>query len=275
MKISVVTPTFEAAATVLTCCKSVRWQNREMGSGKRFELEHIVVDGKSNDGTIEIVETFETVNRCVSEPDHGIYDAMNKGVRMADGDVVAILNADDFYVTNDVLVKVADVLDSTGADSCYGNVVYVGAEDPTRPKRVWRAGDFLRGRFRHGWMPPHPAFFVRRSCYERYGVFRLDVGTAADYEMMVRLLVQKKVSSVWIPDLWVAVRAGGASNGSIRARLRANRMDRMAWSVNGLLPWPWMRAMKPLRKLPQYARPRQLEVGEALERCWHTLRTVS
>lgn len=252
MKVSIVTPTFKAAKTLLTCCESVSRQCRMTAKGTPIEVEHILVDGKSEDGSVEIAQGFGTIKKILSEPDYGVYDGMNKGVRLADGDVIGILNADDFYVTRDVLSMVVDALEHSGAETCYGNVVYVDPQKPTRSRRVWHAGRFRRARFYHGWMPPHPAFFVRRSCYERFGLFRLDMGTAADYELMLRLLVREKVSCVWVPNLWVAMRAGGASNASWRSHLEANRMDRRAWRVNGLIPTPGFRIKKPARKVAQF-----------------------
>ena len=118
--------------------------------------------------------------------------------------------------------------------------------------RHWQSGAFKRDRFKWGWMPPHPTFFVRRSVYERFGLFRLDMGSAADYELMLRLLFRHRITAAYIPEVLVRMRAGGVSNASLANRLRANRMDRLAWAVNGLAPYPWTLMLKPLRKLPQF-----------------------
>ena len=135
-----------------------------------------------------------------------------------------------------------------------GDLVYVDANDTDRVVRYWRSGDFALHKFYWGWMPPHPTFFVRREVYERCGLFNPDLGTAADYELMLRFLVRYKITSAYLSEIIIKMRSGGASNASLINRLRANRMNRMAWKVNGLRPYPWTLWMKPLRKIPQYFR---------------------
>ena len=122
----------------------------------------------------------------------------------------------------------------------------------SRIKRYWRAGDYDAGRFYWGWMPPHPTFFVRRSVYEKHGLFNLELGSAADYELMLRFLLKNNVSTAYIPEVLVKMRMGGKSNASFMNRYRANRNDKLAWEVNGLRPYPWTFMLKPLRKIPQY-----------------------
>lgn len=215
--------------------------------------EHIVIDGGSTDGTAEIVgRSGDAVARFVSEPDDGIYDAMNKGIALATGEVVGILNADDLYADDRVLSDVAKVFEDPSVDSCYGDLVYVDPSDTGRVVRTWRAGSYRKKLFYRGWMPPHPTFFVRRAVYERFGLFNLSLGSAADYELMLRFLLRHGISTVYIPRVLVRMRAGGVSNLSLGNRLRANRMDRMAWKVNGLALRPWTILMKPVRKIPQF-----------------------
>lgn len=215
--------------------------------------EHLVIDGGSTDGTAEIVGRFgDAVARFISEPDDGIYDAMNKGIALATGEVVGILNADDLYADDRVLPDVAKVFEDPSVDSCYGDLVYVEPSDTRRVVRTWRAGAFRKDLFYQGWMPPHPTFFVRRAVYDKFGLFNLSLGFAADYELMLRFLLRHGISTVYIPRVLVRMRAGGVSNLSLRNRLRANRMDRKAWKVNGLAPRPWTILMKPVRKIPQF-----------------------
>lgn len=245
--ISIITATCNAAATVADCLESV--------SSQTWPSEHIIIDGVSSDNTMEIVRRMSPAARTVSEPDRGIYDAMNKGIMLAAGDVIGILNADDFYASPRVLEKVARIFEDPAVMSCYGDLEYIsraagGAE--SKVIRYWKAGRFTPGSWRWGWMAPHPTFFVRRSVYEQYGFFSLELGSAADYELMLRLLVKERITSSYIPEVLVRMRSGGASNHSLGARLAANRMDRMAWVVNGLVPYPWTMLMKPLRKLPQW-----------------------
>ncbi len=227
------------------------------------------MDAASTDSTSAVARQFPTVTKIVSEPDNGIYDGMNKALAYATGDIVGILNADDFYFNSDTLGLLVDVMSNTSVDACFGGVVYVDADRPTRVFRVWRAHDYKATRFRHGWMPAHPAFFVRRSCYETLGGFREDLGSAGDYELMLRFLLCGNLNAVAVPDLWVAMRSGGASNASFSARLKANKMDRAAWRINGLHPWPWMRIAKPVRKLPQFFASSGSELNYSVKGFWH------
>jgi glycosyltransferase len=243
--VSIITVAFNAAPTIAWCIESVQAQS--------FPAEHIIIDGGSTDGTLEVVERYRHgVARVVSEPDRGIYDAMNKGIALATGEVIGILNADDFYAGQNVLAKVAAILSDKRIDSCYGDLVYVHQANPAQVTRRWKSVSFLGKSFYWGWMPPHPTFFVRRHVYEKYGTFNLALGSAADYELMLRLLVKHKLIAAYIPEVLVRMRAGGVSSASLRNRLKANRMDRKAWAINGLTPYPWTTAMKPLRKLGQY-----------------------
>jgi glycosyltransferase len=294
LKISIITTTFNGAATIRDCLESIIEQTHP-------NVEHIVVDAASTDGTLDILEEYKKDSRqsavevsaslrlsgsrqykegefrMISEPDNGIYDGMNKGLRLATGDVVGILNADDFYFGPDVLGKVAGVFEDLGVDSCYGDLVYVAegkkscqssavsyqsksqgtTSQDFRVVRYWKSGPFDYRKFWWGWMPPHPTFFVRRSVYERYGYFNLEMGTAADYELMLRFLVKHRITAAYLSEILIQMRSGGASNVTLAARLRANRMDRKAWEVNGLKPYPWTLMMKPLRKVGQWvSRPR-------------------
>jgi glycosyltransferase len=243
MRISVVTVVRNGAATIRDCLDSVQRQT--------VRAEHVVWDGGSTDGTDELVRRSPDVH-LHQGADAGIYDAMNKGIALATGDVVGTLNADDAYADETCLERVAEALGRSGADSCYGDLVYVDAKDPSRVRRTWRSGAYSPESFYWGWMPPHPTFFVRRGVYERFGAFDTGLGTASDYELMLRLLLRHGISSVYIPQVLVRMRMGGASNASLLGRLRANRMDRRAWRVNGLKAYPWTTVAKPLRKVGQF-----------------------
>jgi glycosyltransferase len=190
----------------------------------------------------------------LEESPTGIYPAINAGIRAATGSIVGVLNADDLYAAPRVLEQVHAVFDDPKVDACYGDLCYVDQRDTGRVVRYWRAGSFSRSRFRHGWMPPHPTFFLRRCMYEEHGLYRTDLGTAADYELMLRMLYKHQVRAVYLPEVLVHMRAGGASNASLGARLAAHRMDREAWRTNDLRPYPWTLAAKPLRKLNQWWR---------------------
>ena len=211
------------------------------------------MDGASQDDTAKVIErNRDRLSMVISEPDQGIYDAMNKGLALARGEVVGFLNADDFYPEPDVLEAVVSTFDDPAVDACYGDLRYVYSGDPSRTVRYWKSGTYARARFYHGWMPPHPAFFVRRRILKAHGGFNTALGSAADYELMLRLLVKHGIPTTYIPRVIVHMRTGGISNASIGNRLRANRMDRLAWRVNGLRPYPWTLLAKPLRKLGQW-----------------------
>jgi glycosyltransferase len=245
LKISVITATYNSAATVRDTLTSVRQQDYT-------DVEHIIVDGRSSDGTLEIVANFPHIARIVSEKDNGIYDAMNKGIRMATGEVIGILNSDDIYIDCSVLSAVAKAFADPAVMTVYADLQYVYPDNLDRVKRTWITGPFRKNSFYYGWMPPHPTFFVRKEVYGRIGLFNTDLRTAADYELMLRILVKHGVPTFYIPRVIVKMRAGGMSNASLRNRLRANREDRLAWKMNGLKPYFFTIYLKPLRKITQF-----------------------
>jgi glycosyltransferase involved in cell wall biosynthesis len=245
MKFSIITATFNSAATVRDTLTSIRQQDYP-------EIEHIIVDGLSSDDTLDIVAAFPHVERVLSEKDKGIYDAMNKGIRLATGDVIGILNSDDVYTDAAVLSAVATAFSDPAVMTVYADLQYVHPDDPGRIQRTWTTGPFRKGNFYYGWMPPHPTFFVRREVYAKTGLFNTDLQSAADYELMLRILLKHGLSAHYIPRVIVKMRAGGMSNASLRNRLRANKEDRLAWKLNGLRPYFFTLYLKPLRKITQF-----------------------
>jgi len=245
IKISIVTATYNAADTVAVSIGSVR--------GQGIDVEHIIIDGGSTDSTIEILNPYQdSIKYFISEADEGIYEALNKGLNLATGEIIGILHADDYYPSNDVLKTVLHVFEDTSIDACYGDLIYVDQNDTSKIVRNWQSLEYDENRFYWGWMPPHPTFFVRRSVYEKFGIFREDIGTAADYEIMLRFLLKHKIKAKYIPKVLVHMRTGGISNRSLKNRIKANRMDRRAWEVNNLTPYPWTLWVKPLRKIGQW-----------------------
>jgi len=243
--LSIITVTYNSADTLANCIDSVYSQTQP--------AEHIIIDGASSDATPVILDQYKDhLAQIVSEPDRGMYDGLNKGIKLAMGEIIGLLHADDFYPSNDVLEKVIDAFKDTDVEACYGDLVYVDSMDIEKVVRYWRSGDYDPQKFFNGWMPPHPTLFVRRSIYEKYGFFNLELGSAADYELMLRFLLKYKIKTAYIPEILVHMRTGGMSNASIRNRLKANRMDRKAWEVNDLQPYPWTMIAKPLRKLKQW-----------------------
>lgn len=244
--ITIVTTVFNGAATIASCLESIDCQSHKC-------FEHVIIDAKSTDTTLDVISKHSNEYRSVvSEKDYGIYDGMNKGISQATGEVVGILNADDFYATPYILEKVARVFEDPSIDACFGDLCYVDCHDSSKIVRYWRSNAYDLQKFYWGWMPPHPTFFVRRAAYERFGLFNLELGSAADYELMLRFLVRHRLNTAYIPKLLVKMRNGGVSNATLTSRLRANRMDRKAWSVNDLRPYPWTLTLKPLRKLSQW-----------------------
>lgn len=242
--VSIITTTLNSSRTIRHTLKSVQEQN--------YPVEHIIIDGASTDNTVEIVNSFPHVKTIITEPDTGIYDAMNKGIRLASGNIVGILNSDDFYPTDGIIRKIAKNFIKYDMDSCYGDLQYVDELDTSKIVRNWKSGSFNRDSFIKGWMPPHPTFFVKKQVYENYGLFDLDLKSSADYEMMLRLLFKHKISTHYIPDILVKMRMGGQSNVSISNRLKANKEDKLAWLKNGLKPKFYTTLLKPIRKITQF-----------------------
>ncbi|HTQ65524.1 MAG TPA: glycosyltransferase family 2 protein [Puia sp.] len=245
MKVSIITATYNSAATVNNTLSCIQFQDHP-------DIEHIIVDGLSSDDTLKIVNRFPHIAKIISEKDEGIYDAMNKGIRCASGEIIGILNSDDVYTDEHVLSTIASVFENKEIDACYADLQYVRQNDSSKIVRTWKSGYFSGDSFYWGWMPPHPTFFVRRSVYEKVGLFNTMLKSAADYEMMLRILVKYKITVHYIPKVIVKMSTGGMSNVSVRNRIKANQEDRLAWKLNGLRPYFFTLYLKPLRKVSQF-----------------------
>ena len=258
MTITILTAARDAAATLPDCLRSVAAQKLPEG----LLVHHRVLDGGSTDGSIQLLESWAAAGlprSFRSERDGGFYEALNRAIRETDSEIVGILNADDFYFDDQVLARVAEAFEDRSISGVYGDLVYVDASsslEDWRVRRYWRAGRYRPSSFRWGWMPPHPTVFVREAVYESFGGFRLDFGSSADYEWLLRVMAKGATPFHYLPRILVAMRQGGMSNRSTAARLAAHRNDRRAWTVNGMRPLPWTSFLKPLRKIPQWiARP--------------------
>ncbi len=245
MLISIITATYNSEATIADTLQSVQQQSYN-------NIEHVIVDGLSTDQTIEIVKKHNHIGPIIQEKDKGIYDAMNKGITIATGDIIGILNSDDFYADNTIIEKVMDVFATTNCDAVYGDLVYVDANDTSKIVRTWRSGSYKRQKFLYGWMPPHPTFFVKKSVYEKFGVFNLQLWGAADYEIMLRFLYKHHLAASYLPTICVHMRSGGQSNATVANRIRANKEDRKAWEINGIKPNRFTLFLKPTRKVAQF-----------------------
>jgi glycosyltransferase len=244
MKVSIITATYNSAATIADTVRSIRKQTHG-------NIEHIIIDGTSKDETLSIVRSLHN-GIIISEKDKGIYDAMNKGIAIAKGDIIGILNSDDFYPSDSIIEKIVMLFNTTDCDAVYGDLLYVDGNNVEKVKRRWVSGSYNRNNFLYGWMPPHPAFFIRKKCYEQFGVFKLNLGSAADYELMLRMLYRHKIKASYLPEEIVHMRTGGVSNQTIKNRILANKNDRMAWKENGIRPYFFTLYLKPLRKIFQF-----------------------
>ncbi len=244
MKVSVITVCYNSASTIEDTIKSVLRQNYE-------DLEYIVIDGASTDGTLDILHQYKSeIKHLISEPDEGMYYALNKGIKIATGDIIAFLHADDIYAFPEVISGVAEQMKN--ADALYGDLVYVKQSKVNKISRYWKSGSYLPGSFNWGWMPPHPSFFVRKEVYNKFGTFNTQLHSAADYELMLRFIHKNGIEPVYWPEVLVKMRSGGKSNATLVNRLQANKEDKKAWELNGLSPFFFTLWIKPLRKIPQY-----------------------
>jgi glycosyltransferase involved in cell wall biosynthesis len=246
MKVTIITVTYNSAKYLQDCIESVINQSYA-------NIEHILIDAASTDNTINIIKSFEgKIAKWVSEPDKGMYDAINKGMAMATGDVIGILNSDDILASNDVIEHIVSCFIENKADSVYGDLVYVDQINTRKVIRFWKGFTYKRYRFVYGWMPAHPTFYFKKDLLQHLGGYESHYFTAADYEFMARYLYRYRISAVYIPKLIVKMRIGGQSNRNLMSRLRANRRDYLAMKVNEI-PFPHIASiLKPLIKLKQY-----------------------
>jgi glycosyltransferase involved in cell wall biosynthesis len=249
LKFSLVTVSFNSAATIRDTIESVIGQTHR-------DIEYLVIDGGSSDSTVEIVNEYrDGIAGFVSEKDKGIYDAMNKGIRRATGDVIAFINSDDFYADAGAIARVNQVFETTGTDCVFADLDYVHREDTKRVIREWRSKPYRQGAFRAGWHPAHPTFFARREVFGKFGGFDEEFRISADYELMLRFLEAKGVRSVYLPSVLVKMRDRGESNRSIANVVKANLECYRSFRKNGLRVSPWVMIRKPLSKFAQLWAP--------------------
>jgi len=216
MKVSIITVVLNNAEYIEACIQSVINQDYE-------NIEYIVIDGGSTDGTIDVIKKYEeNINVWISEPDDGIYYAMNKGIKIASGDVIGFLNADDVYYDSDVLEKILSVMKNSDTDACYSDLLYVDNNNLNKVVRYWHSKEFQTGFFKKGWVPAHPTFFARKIIYDTYGTFDLKYKLAADYELMARFLEHHKIRVKYVPMVSVKMRVGGATNKSLANIINQN-----------------------------------------------------
>ena len=231
MKASIITVVYNGRDYIESAIQSVLRQTYK-------NIEYLIIDGGSTDGTVDIIKRYrDQISKFISEKDDGLYDAMNKGIKMATGDIIGTLNSDDFYADNSVIERVVEAIEREQADVLWGDLVYVKAGNESKTTRVWKSSVYEPGKFQKGWMPPHPTFFVRKSVYDRFGLFRTDFKIAADYELMLRFLEKNKIKGVYLPVVLVKMRTGGKTGKgvfNIKNIIRYKLEDYRAWKINDL-----------------------------------------
>lgn len=246
MKVTIITVVFNCGSYIEDCIRSVISQ-------QYTDIEYIVIDGFSTDGTFDIVNRYQAhISHCISEPDEGMYHALNKGISMATGELVGILNADDFLQDSQVVTELVRCVRENDCDAVYGNLHYVKRRDPTIISRKWISKSAVLRDFEKGWMPAHPTLFIKRIYFDLYGNYAVNLGTAADYELILRFLYTHRLKAVFLDKLMVNMRTGGLSNGSLLNLYHALRYDYKAMRFHQI-PSPIIAiTFKKIRKLRQF-----------------------
>jgi len=228
MKVSIITVVWNNKDTIKDAIDSVLSQTYQ-------DIEYIIVDGASSDGTVKIIESYgDKIAKFISEPDKGLYDAMNKGIKLATGDIVGILNSDDFYIDSEVIEKVVKEFESTQVDSVYADLVYVKPDNLDKVVRYYDSSHFNPDKFSYGWMPAHPTFFVKRWVYEKYGLFKTDYKIAADFEILARFLYTNHISYSYLNKVLIKMRVGGVSTQGLKSNYILNKEILRACEENGI-----------------------------------------
>lgn len=248
MKVSVITVTYNSAATLKDTLESVAAQDYP-------DIEHVLVDGASKDDTVSIIRSYPHVANWVSEKDKGLYDAINKGIAMSTGDVIGILNSDDFFPHPQVISHMVDCLRRNGSDAVYGDIAFVRPDNLRRVVRLYSSGRFQPRKFALGYMPAHPSFYVKRECYERYGLYKLDYKIAADYELLMRFIHTHGIRCAYNPEVMVYMRTGGVSNKNVWSRYVLNKEIIRACKENGVNTNMLRISMKYFFKVFEYIKP--------------------
>jgi len=244
MKVSIITVCLNNAGTIEDTIKSVRNQDYS-------DIEYIIVDGGSTDGTMNIVNRYRhLISKVISEPDNGIYDAMNKGIKVSNGDIIATLNSDDVYADQTIVGRMVKFIQGNNLDAAYGDLIYVDRDDTGQIKRFWKPGPYKEGAFRYGWVIPHPTFFCRKEIFDRYGCFNDKMKIAADFELMLRFIEKHKIKVGYLPKVIVKMRTGGKAN-VLRGIIRGNREIVRSFRLNNLHLSAWFWIIKPITKISQ------------------------
>lgn len=247
MKVSIITSVYNNYKFIEDCILSITNQTYK-------NIEYIIIDGKSTDGTLNIIDKYKhKISRLISEKDEGIYDAMNKGLKMATGDIIGFLHSDDFYAHPRVIEKIVAVFEKKSVDSVYGDIIYIDRKDKNKILRYWKAGQVNRKLLKFGWAPPHPSLFIKKQVYEKYGLFKVDrsLNISADYEIILRFFYKYKVSLSYIPEVFVKMRSGGKSKNTFKNLSIKISQDYKAMKMNGINN-PFSLLLKRFYKIRQF-----------------------
>ena len=245
MKVSIVTVTYNSEKTLRTTLESVAKQSFISN------IEHIIIDGKSSDNTLGIAKDFPHIHKIISEKDKGIYDAMNKGINNASGDIIGFLNSDDWFYSREIIEEISYAFDQNDIDAVYGDLVFVENENDTNPKRIWISEPYKDKSFLYGWVPPHPTFYVKSSVYKKYGLFNPDLMFAADFDIMCRFIAKENIKTIYLPGFKVKMRLGGATTKNLANIIKGNIEIFNSLYKNGFNPGPFFIIQKILTKLNQ------------------------
>ncbi|HIF9198293.1 TPA: glycosyltransferase family 2 protein [Photobacterium damselae] len=245
MKVSIITATYNSEQTILDTLKSLEQQSYH-------DIEYIIIDGASKDNTLDVIKTnCSRVSKVISEPDKGIYDALNKGINAATGDVIGFLHSDDLFAYSDAVKDIVKTFVDNKCDAIYADLQYVNKNEISSVVRYWKAGDYKLDKINKGWMPPHPTFYMKRSCYHKFGLFDLSFKISADYDSILRYLYLNKVSMSYLPKVTVKMRVGGASNRDLKNIILKTKEDIRALKNSNVF-WVYALLIKNFSKLPQF-----------------------
>lgn len=244
MKITIITVTYNSATTIKDTLESVKNQTYK-------DIEHIIIDGASKDNTLAIVAEYPHVKKVISEKDKGIYDAMNKGIQIATGDVIGILNSDDVYYSNTIIEVIVKTFKTSNVDAVYGNIVFFDSENFNKPTRYWCSKSYYSSFFEDGEVPPHPSLFVTKKVYDEIGLYKIDYQIAADHEFMFRMLKLNNRKSFFLDEIIVKMRNGGVSTSGIKSYIISTKELIRVWNENGFSYPKKLFLLRPIKKISQ------------------------
>ncbi|MCD9477850.1 glycosyltransferase family 2 protein [Photobacterium phosphoreum] len=247
MKVSIITATYNSSKTIIDTLKSLEEQTYS-------NIEYIIIDGASKDNTLDVIKNnCSRVSTIISEPDNGIYDALNKGINTATGDIVGFLHSDDLFAYPEAIEDIVKSMSEHNTDAVYADLQYVDKDNINSIVRYWRSGEYNINKVKDGWMPPHPTFYMKRECYQQFGLFDLKFKISADYDSLLRYLYLNNISMSYLPKVTIKMRVGGASNRDIKNIILKTTEDITALK-NSQIPWFQALANKNLSKIPQFIR---------------------